>query len=205
MTAPLTVHNAEITTATVEIKTLTISGKQVTLAVFRQLQEDQLVAEDGALNGDPWGIVNYHPDKCGNESHHIHVVWQLGPGLRRSRVDFPGFKPFCDEGDLPGLFAQAAYCVSGHRQPTWAWRRRTDGFPFWHFVFDGVTCETFDVPDSPFNITSSPAEHTCLTQADLDEARELLGTAVAEEKIRRKRHHAQWKALNDLPQLYIAV
>jgi len=31
---PLSVHNAEITTARVEVKTLTISGKQVTLAVF---------------------------------------------------------------------------------------------------------------------------------------------------------------------------
>lgn len=32
-TAPLTVHNASITTATVSINTLTTSGKQVALAV----------------------------------------------------------------------------------------------------------------------------------------------------------------------------
>ena len=39
---PLTTHNAEIKTATVEIRSLTVSGKQVTLAVFRQLREESL-------------------------------------------------------------------------------------------------------------------------------------------------------------------
>lgn len=101
MTAKLTVQNAEIKTAAVELKTLSVSGRQVTLAVFRQLLEEQLVAEDGSLNGVPWGTVNYHPDKCewrpdvyytdGLEDH-WHVVWQKGPELRRSRVNkTPGF------------------------------------------------------------------------------------------------------------------
>lgn len=84
----LTVHNAQISTATVEIKTLTISGKQVTLAVFRQLIEQPLIASDGTLNGVPWGTVNYHPDKCSSDDpRHWHVVWQDGGELRRSRVD----------------------------------------------------------------------------------------------------------------------
>uniref|UniRef100_UPI00056CBB60 hypothetical protein n=1 Tax=Streptomyces exfoliatus TaxID=1905 RepID=UPI00056CBB60 len=67
MTKQLTTQNATITTATVEVKTLTISGKQVTLAVFRQLREQPLIAQDGTLNGEPWGIVNYPPDKCGDD------------------------------------------------------------------------------------------------------------------------------------------
>jgi hypothetical protein len=82
----LTVHNATINTAAVEVKTLTISGKQVTLAVFRQLREEQLIAEDGTLNGQPWGYVNYHPDKC-DQPGHRHYVWQQGDELLRSRVD----------------------------------------------------------------------------------------------------------------------
>jgi hypothetical protein len=82
----LTVHNAEVKTAAVEIKTLTISGKQVTLAVFRQLKEELLIADDGTLNGVPWGTVNYHPDKCGDKAEHWHVVWQKGLELRRSAV-----------------------------------------------------------------------------------------------------------------------
>ncbi|WP_433542029.1 hypothetical protein ACQP10_38400 (plasmid) [Streptosporangium sandarakinum] len=87
MSTPLTLHNAEITTATVEIKTLTVSGKQVTLAVFRQLQEAALVNDDGTLNGTPWGTVNYHPDKCADTAEHLHIVWQDGLDLRRARVD----------------------------------------------------------------------------------------------------------------------
>lgn len=108
MTAPLTVHNAEIKTAAVEIRTLTISGKQVTLSVFRQLQDSDLVGEDGTLLGVPWGSVNYHPDKvrdredsdpwsgrapklipCQRAALHLHVVWQEGAELRRSLVFNP--------------------------------------------------------------------------------------------------------------------
>ncbi|WP_121703494.1 hypothetical protein [Streptomyces sp. E5N298] len=85
----LSARNATITTAAVEVKALTISGKQVTLAVFRQLKEEPLIAEDGTLNGEPWGIVNYHPGKCGDAPEHLHVVWQNGDELRRSAVQMP--------------------------------------------------------------------------------------------------------------------
>jgi hypothetical protein len=85
----LTVQQAQITTATVEIKTLSVSGKQVTLAVFRQLLEEDLIDSDGmlpTLRGTPWGMVNYHPEKCSEDSRHRHVVWQLGDELRRAYV-----------------------------------------------------------------------------------------------------------------------
>jgi hypothetical protein len=85
----------------VEIKPLTVSGKQVTLAVFRQLPEQPLVFDDGTLAGQPWGIVNYHPDKCAGFAAHWHVVWQDGDDLRRSMVGvkptFGKFQP--DEAD----------------------------------------------------------------------------------------------------------
>lgn len=87
MTTQLTTETATITTAAIQIRTLTIGRKQVTLAVFRQLREKPLIAEDGTLNGVPWGIVNYHPDKCGDDySDHWHIVWQHGSELRRSYI-----------------------------------------------------------------------------------------------------------------------
>ena len=100
MTPKLTVHNVHISTATVEIKKFTVDSKQVTLAVFRQLIEEPLVADDGTLNGVPWGTVNYHPGKqCRAVPHegeqrdydytgyeHLHVVWQKGSELRRTTV-----------------------------------------------------------------------------------------------------------------------
>lgn len=94
MPTQLTTETATITTAAIEIRTLTIGRKQVTLAVFRQLREEPLIAEDGTLNGVPWGIVNYHPDKCGGETAHWHIVWQRGSELLRSHVDrTPSFDP----------------------------------------------------------------------------------------------------------------
>jgi hypothetical protein len=98
----LTTHNASITTAAVEVKALTLSGKQVTLSVFRQLREEPLLAEDATLNGVPWGYVNYHPDRCGDDGRpHWHIVWQRGQELLRSRVDHshPNTEWGCKEGD----------------------------------------------------------------------------------------------------------
>ncbi|MFF2184596.1 hypothetical protein [Streptomyces sp. NPDC058155] len=90
MKKQLTTQNATITTAAVEVKTLTIRGKQVTLAVFRQLQETSMFKSDGTLLGEPWGVVNYHPDKCADAPAHLHVVWQYGDELQRSAVQMPG-------------------------------------------------------------------------------------------------------------------
>lgn len=90
MPKQLTTLNATITTAAVEVKTLTISGKQVTLAVFRQLLEEPLLHPlDATIEGTPWGRVNYHPDKCGDAPEHLHVVWQKGAELRRTTIQAP--------------------------------------------------------------------------------------------------------------------
>jgi hypothetical protein len=88
----LTTYNAEIGTATVEIKTLTVSGKQVTLAVFRQLRERPLISfDDGlTLNGNPWGVVEYHPDgKACAKGEHIHVIWSSENGIFRDSIAAP--------------------------------------------------------------------------------------------------------------------
>jgi hypothetical protein len=87
----LTVQNAEIKTAAVEVRTLTLSGKQVTLSVFKQIEQAPIIQEDGALAGEPWGRVNYHPDKCADLGAHHHVVWQLGSELRRAAHASPLF------------------------------------------------------------------------------------------------------------------
>lgn len=86
-TRQLTVHNASVTTMTVEVKTLTIGTRQVTQGIFRQLIEEPLIAEDGTLNGVPWGHVTWHPNGCADLDRHWHIVWQAGAGLRRARVD----------------------------------------------------------------------------------------------------------------------
>jgi hypothetical protein len=98
---PITVHNAQLMTTTVEIKTLTVSGKQLTLAVFRQIQDEPFSGNRDAA----WGRVNYCPNKAcqscdrrwrpGDQInsyrecyrvHHVHIVWQFDDELRRSTI-----------------------------------------------------------------------------------------------------------------------
>ena len=82
---------------TVTINTLTISGKQVTLDVFRQLQDAVLINHDGSLAGPRWGMVNYHQKSCDKLEKHVLVVWQLGDQLRQDTVQPPRWEPFRSE------------------------------------------------------------------------------------------------------------
>lgn len=85
MPPTLTAENATVTTASVTIKTLTIGGKQVTLAVFRQLIEEHIVDwEHLKFKGHGWGHVRYLVE--GASDTVIHLVWQKGTELRRCRV-----------------------------------------------------------------------------------------------------------------------
>tara|TARA_Y100000310_G_C20498898_1_gene722923 strand:- start:324 stop:926 length:603 start_codon:yes stop_codon:yes gene_type:complete len=82
----ITAHEAIVKTAQVEVKTLTIKGKQVTLSVFRQLQQERVLDPiSGNLLGMPWGKVNYFWGDCIDEGH-LHIVWKKGTELRRSCI-----------------------------------------------------------------------------------------------------------------------
>lgn len=81
----LTVENAQIKTASVEVKTLTISGKQVTLAVFRQMPGEEYPAATPDPRWPIWGWINYHTSNCSHQNHR-HIVWQKGNELRKSSI-----------------------------------------------------------------------------------------------------------------------
>lgn len=210
MPKQLTAQTATITTATVEVKTLTISGKQVTLAVFRQLPESPLINDEGNPNGQPWGTVNYCPDKkywdhttgqmtdCATGPLHVHVVWQKNNELHRARVQAPGrWEPF-----YPGVgdfYVQAASCASNHSRHDWARPVPRNGGREVDFHHNGVRCAGSE-PQSGY----APG-HECLTAADLESAKADLAAEIADEQARRQRHKDQWQALMRLPQLFIAV
>src|SRR5215471_19434686 len=89
MQRSISVHEAIIKTATVEIKSLRIGARQMTLSVFRQLVNEDLISSDtGELLGVPWGLVNYFWQCCDADrtASHLHVVWQKGDCLRRACV-----------------------------------------------------------------------------------------------------------------------
>jgi hypothetical protein len=211
MTKQLTTQNATITTAAVEVKTLTISGKQVTLAVFRQLIEEPLIAEDGTLNGIPWGTVNHCPEKkywdtedcemrdCAPDPTHLHVVWQKSSELRRARVADPNWwkTPFWSE--VAGAYVQAAYCINSHQLPDGMRRVRRDGYVEVRFLLGDMSCGG-EEPDGKY-----VNGHECLTSDDLEQTKAVLREEIAAEHARRHRHREVRAALAELPQLFIAV
>jgi hypothetical protein len=93
----LSIEEAHVKSVTIEIKVLTVSNKQVTLAVFRQLIEEECFNGEGTPFGVLWGKVNYCPGKgsCENgfmaltnneygaKVEHDHVIWQKSNELRR--------------------------------------------------------------------------------------------------------------------------
>lgn len=78
-----------IETATVQIRTLNVGTKSMTQGIFRQLPDQSVISTTGSIDGTPWGVVNYHPERCEDAKMHLHVVWQLGEELRRCSVSSP--------------------------------------------------------------------------------------------------------------------
>ncbi len=76
-------RHAVIHTGSIDVKIMRLEKRQVTMAVFRQLDVGLLFLSDSSLRGEPWGRVNYtwkdNPHGTG-----FHVVWQDGDCLKRS-------------------------------------------------------------------------------------------------------------------------
>ncbi|MEU3549317.1 hypothetical protein [Streptomyces longwoodensis] len=221
----LTPQNATITTATIQVRALTIGKKQVTLAVFRQLQETPLIKDDGNLLGEPWGIVNYHPDKCADAPAHLHVVWQYGDELLRSAVQMPGVG--WHSHPVASLYVQARIIYGTIHRPyaqpeagdslhlsekvPGGWRMFTKG----RFRHDGMAFEGA-VPDRLRKQWRSSAGTVSIDDRRAFEmALTLLGISPAEPAdqitaellamLPTERYRATVMELTQLPQLFIAV
>jgi len=108
----ITTDEAVIKTASVEIRILTINGKQMTLAVFRQIKTASWKSlRDVFDKGEyaaAWGTINYCSKDCtrlfeGNDTEgrrymqeHWHVVWQLYSELRHTTVSWWEAKGYTD-------------------------------------------------------------------------------------------------------------
>jgi hypothetical protein len=81
----LTKNHVVVHTASINVKILRLEKKQVTLSVFRQLDEESVFLSDGTFRGQLWGRVNY-TWKGNQAGTAFHVVWQKGDRLMRSCV-----------------------------------------------------------------------------------------------------------------------
>ena len=79
------VNRASVHTLSLSVQVMKLDKRQVTLAVFRQLDNDHLLNPAAGLMGTPWGRVNYHMG-CAYASRHLHIVWQKGERLYRATV-----------------------------------------------------------------------------------------------------------------------
>jgi hypothetical protein len=225
---PLTVQNAEIKTAAVELKTLTVSGKQVTLAVFRQLIEAPLINHDGSLNGVAWGTVNYCPGKTCSIEHgkHWHVVWQEGTELRRSAVRPAEGGAF--ESELGDLWFARRVLEAIDEKREWPGAGvviRSDGAYAVH-ADTGITTrfslDRIGAPTCPWRASYNPLGYILKSSHEDYRVRPWLeakvgdpviaretgiawGAELEAELARRKRHAEVREAIASLPQLFIAV
>lgn len=207
MAKQLTVHNATITTAAVEVKTLTLSGKQVTLAVFKQLREETLIGEDGNFLGEPWGFVNWHPNKCEGDKEHLHVVWQKGSDLLRAQVSVPwdAFHLHPAMGQYAEALIAEGYSRGGDAPPSLnvftSLKARESGTA--HMTYKGVQFR--GIVREPFCFAfdqgrmSRPAELLTEEHGPGWSSDAFLGQLPAAQ------YQRSWRLLNELPQLFIAV
>ncbi|WP_411088342.1 hypothetical protein [Streptomyces sp. 061-3] len=217
MTKQLTTQNATITTAAVEVKTLTISGKQVTLAVFRQLEDKTILNPlDATLVGEPWGRVNYHPDKCADWPEHLHVVWQVGSELRRAHVVTPA--EAAHKHLYAGLYAEAL--IADGLNPS---HSRAKGPQSTRIQVvggatdDGIGWARFNYQDVRFHgpvrnefLRAYHGRQGRLSSEELwSRIRHVAGPDATAESIASRlpafAYKESWQQLKDLPQLFIAV
>lgn len=210
MTKVLTTQNAQITTATVEVKTLTISGKQVTLAVFRQLREEPLISQGGTLNGVPWGIVNYHPDKCGGLRAHWHVVWQRGAELLRSLVEIS--PEWCYESEAANEFIAAIAWEAQQEGGTSFFGGKAPQPEYGRRVVHWRANGGIDVKSTVSSRVADVLRYPTRSDYRLDpparsarEWRDALAVELEAEGARITRHMAVRESLAALPHLFIAV
>jgi len=230
----ININEATIRTATVGIKALTVSGRQVTLALFRQLKRESLVEFPScACRGMPWGTVNYHTAQCMSRTHE-HVVWQLGEELRQDAVPFDENAPYLkryDDSYRAVARLRVLFWALGGGKVTETSRGYYDA-PLWH-------ANGWDVPGTTTRINFSEIAHGLdehnkhrdwyksavqearreldaqlqlipTTWRDTvclsdDAAREVYATIAEQQQTLTRAWAERWQAIKELPQLFIAV
>jgi len=150
----LDAKHAVIHTASIQIRTLTIEGKQVTLSVFRQLPEGEIIdwdswdlrGPDVFLEGPVWGLVRYYwgdyrtPDVIDNSANDaFHVVWQKGERLYRRYISTNG--PFYGQVTLGSAYRRWCFPYDRQFDVTWDaihWSRYVEYFQQFDQLFIAV-------------------------------------------------------------------
>lgn len=142
----ITVQEASLKTATVEIKTIQVGNKQMTLAVFRQLENESAFGLvrihmpewyfrvwREVCEQNIWGYVNYHSSiGCDllhgqepPEDWHRHVIWNDDGRLRRWLVDYETLHSLAEEllqspqAEIGEAINMGLYLSEDRKAPGW--------------------------------------------------------------------------------------
>lgn len=93
------IRKLSLETVAVDLVVIRLGGKQMTHSVFKQLpQIDFPTFPENIEEGmKVWGTVNYHPDKCSDDSKHLHFILEKNERLYRSVIYyylFPYDEPY---------------------------------------------------------------------------------------------------------------
>lgn len=176
----LTIENAQLKTISVEIQALVVGGKQVTLSVFRQLVEENIINHDGSLAGTPWGWVNYKLEGYPKEAKNL--VWVKGRELRRCIIKKPcwdifayaEYAPIADfvrRGGYPGMVSNDELwrCAEMYEALRWPWEYAgVKGCVFFHANLTRIMAlwviERIGWPSLPYHLAHDYGRRTSLDE-----------------------------------------
>jgi hypothetical protein len=227
----LTTTDVTVSTVSVQIKALTIGRKQMTMAVFRQLvAEDLIDPQTCQLLGVPWGLVNYHPG-CDEDWTHLYVLWQREDQLRQATVSHAvpsGLRASWEEAGEARLRRYCVLACAEGGNPALetaldfhgAVRAHVNGFTLWATVPEPVRLiirryDTVLPLGKPWRKHAAYRDALAQVQdvvPDLGpgpqtaaEAAEALTQVAAEYEDACRRYDEQYRTLETLDQLFIAV
>lgn len=212
MSTQPTSGNTAAETATVQIRTLNVGAKQMTLSIFRQLIAAPAINPEGRVQGQPWGTVNYHPDRCDDAKEHLHVVWQMDDQLRRGYVAAPehAYLPHQLVSEyVTALISEGARRTVDRTNHGDLRVTKASGRQEIHatVMVRGVMFRGSTVPTAlaAWEDFTGYADHTERVPAEFEEAygRPLRTAAEVVELLPVQAYKAAWRELSALPQLFI--
>lgn len=209
MVRVLTAENALIVTATVTVRALTIEKRQVTLSVFRQLQEAPIVdMKTLTLRGVGWGHVRYLIDEQPDQA--IHLVWQKGSELRRGIVQRYMCRlkdSFENQWEDP-VYYDPDHQEEGERRPAfftysrWRWKKKPAGT--YYLGAESDHHANYADKDWKKKKELAQAEYSAAMESYRNLVRKCLRTEYDEHCAYCDRYEALVAPLFDMQQLFIA-
>ncbi len=198
MTKILTIKEANISTLAVELKAIHINSKQMTLSVFRQIQEENCFDENFNLLGLAWGTVNYYWDKCPQDNESVlHIVWQKGDELRRCR--------FGDIQEERHIISQFTYENKKRLESIERWLAE-NWVQFFDYIHDEYKLhrpESYHNKEGEQYKKSQELKEKLLVEVPILKSKIISGEEKAKIYIINRR--AAYQKIASLPQLYIAA